>query len=72
MSVFIVAENNINVVFTFTDCVLSANFTLSLIPNNLQLSRSYFIDANIHSSTVLNVLMVVEQTSKTCEATNAS
>jgi hypothetical protein len=63
MSVLIVAENNISCVFNFTVLVLSAYFTVLLIPTNLELSLSDVIDVNIHSSTVSNVLMVVDQSS---------
>jgi len=50
-----------NLVCSFTVCVLSAYFTVSLIPTYLQLSRSYVIDANIHSPTVSNVMRVGDQ-----------
>jgi hypothetical protein len=59
-------------VFIFNVCVLSAHFTVSLIPTNLQLSRSYVIDASIHSFTVSNILKIVDQSSQACEATTAT
>jgi hypothetical protein len=64
-------KNIFNLVCSFTVCVLSAYFKVSLIPTYLQLSLSYVIDANIHSSAVSKVIRVGDQSSHACEATTS-